>query len=328
MKLTIGKKITIGLVTAGLLASAFVATFFGVKAAKEKTSQNPGPSVTTPVQPDNPDIPDQPDQPDQPDKPDQPDQPDQPDTPVIEKTEQDYMNECDSKLKTAIESNVLEYMGRGSVKLNSYRLNELDGKIYTSVDYTYRNNTVTYFYTMNTNLNDLTKSTYEETSKSLDSVKLSNITQFSNIKNSVSEELYNQLCDYVLDKVGLEGAQILNATEFHSVSGGMRGTNLTVFKDNKVYTIEANAHSGGVSQQEEHINYMLSSSTNEIKITSEENFKEFVTESTAQASAQSNSVIYFDVTIPTFDNETNKETTKIFKVRQTNGKVDYRGLSL
>ena len=57
MKLTIGKKITIGLVTVGLLASAFVATFFGVKAAKEKTSQNPGPSVTTPVQPDNPNIP-------------------------------------------------------------------------------------------------------------------------------------------------------------------------------------------------------------------------------------------------------------------------------
>lgn len=314
MKLTIGKKITIGLVTAGLLASAFVATFFGVKAAKEKTSQNPGPSVTTPVQPDNPDI------------PDQPDQPDQPDPPVIEKTEQDYMNECDSKLKTAIESNVLDYMGRGSVKLNTYRLNELDGKIYTSVDYTYRNNTVTYFYTMNTNLNDLTKSTYEETSKSLDSVKLSNITQFSNIKNSVSKELYNQLCDYVLDKVGLEGAQILNATEFASTTGGMKGTTLTVYNNNKVYIIEASAHSG-LGQQEDHINYMLSSSTNEIKIISEENFKEFITESTAQASAQSN-VVYFDITFPSFDSETNKETTKTFTVRQTNGKADYRGLSL
>ena len=35
MKLTIGKKITIGLVTAGLLESAFVATYFAVKAPKE-----------------------------------------------------------------------------------------------------------------------------------------------------------------------------------------------------------------------------------------------------------------------------------------------------
>ena len=67
--------------------------------------------------------------------------------------------------------------------------------------------------------------------------------------------------------------------------------------------------------------------TKEIKITNEENFKEFVTESTAEASAQSN-VVYFKVTFPTFDSETNKETTKTFTVRQTNGKADYRGFSI
>lgn len=321
MKLTIGQKIGITLAAIVFIAGTSIGTAFGVKAAKEKNSGNSGSSVVVTPQPDNKtDDKKQDDQKQDDNKQDDQKQDED------KKTEQDYMNECDSKLKTAIESNVLEYMGRGSVKLNSYRLNELDGKIYTSVDYTYRNNTVTYFYTMNTNLNDLTKSTYEETSKSLDSIKLSNITQFSNIKNSVSEELYNQLCDYVLDKVGLEGAQILNATEFASTTGGMKGTTLTVYNNNKVYIIEASAHSG-LGQQEDHINYMLSSSTNEIKIIGEENFKEFVTESTAQASAQSNSVIYFDVTIPTFDNETNKETTKTFTVRQTNGKADYRGFS-
>lgn len=268
-----GAKIAIAIITPVVLASTIVGTVLGIKNSKENTTPaNPDSSVTTPAQPDQPNIPNVPEQPVQPDQPNTPDQP------IVEKTEQEYMQECKEKLKTTIENYVLNYMCRGSVKCNTYKLNELDGKIYTSIDYTYRNNTVTYFYTMNTNLNDLNKSTYEETSKSLESIKLSSIIQFSNIKNSVSEELYNQLCEYVLGKVGLDGAEVLNATEFHSVSGGMRGTNLTVLKDNKIYTIEANAHSGAVSRQEEHINYMLASSTNEIKIVSEEDFKEFFTE--------------------------------------------------
>lgn len=322
MKLTIGKKITIGLVTAGLLASAFVATFFGVKAAKEKASEKPGPSVTTPVQPDNPNIPDQPDQ------PDQPNQPDQPDPPVIEKTEQDYMNECQEKLTSKVtEALQAKYKLAEISNVKLVKMNSLNGTAYFTGTHTQSGLERPYFYTIETKLGNIENLTYEKVSENLNNFEITNIDRKSNIKNSVSEELYNQLCDYVLDKVGLEGAQILNATEFHSVSGGMRGTNLTVFKDNKVYTIEANAHSGGVSQQQEHINYMLSSSTNEIKITSEENFKEFVTESTAEASAQSN-VVYFNITFPSFDSETNKETTKTLTVRQTNGKADYRGLSL
>ena len=314
MKLTIGKKITIGLVTAGLLASAFVATFFGVKAAKEKTSQNPGPSVTTPVQPDNPNIPDQPDQPDQPDKP-------------YEKTEQDYMNECQEKLTSKVtEALQAKYTYGETTDIRIVKVNSLTGTVYATGVYHFGEPT-TCFYELETNLSGLDKLTYEEASKQMTNLEFTSVKKSSNIKESVSEELYNQLCDYVLDKVGLEGAQILNATKFASTTGGMRGTNLTVFKDNKVYTIEANAHSGGLGKQEDHINYMLSSSTNEIKITSEENFKEFVTESTAQASAQSN-VVYFDITFPSFNSETNKETTKTFTVRQTNGKADYRGLSL
>ena len=310
MKLTIGKKITIGLVTAGLLASAFVATFFGVKAAKEKTSQNPGPSVTTPVQPDNPNI---------------PDQPDQPDTPVIEKTEQDYMNECDSKLKTAIESNITS-TGGNSLTINSYAMNQLNGKIYANVTYkTKYGSELNKFMTFDSGLGDISSLTYEQVSKKMEGLQLTNRVASSVLQEAVSEELYNQLCDYVLDKVGLEGAQILNATEFTADNKGYT-SNLTCFKDNKIYTVKANVISFG--SQDEHINNLLTEGrTKEIKITSEENFKEFVTESTAEASAQSN-VVYFDITFPTFDSETNKETTKTFTVRQTNGKADYRGLSL
>lgn len=265
-----GAKIAIAIITPVVLASTIVGTVLGIKNSKENTTPaNPDSSVTTPAQPDQPNIPNVPEQPIQPDQPNTPDQP------IVEKTEQEYMQECKEKLKTTIENYVLNYMGRGSVKCNTYKLNELDGKIYTSIDYTYRNNTVTYFYTMNTNLNDLNKSTYEETSKSLESIKLSSIIQFSNIKNSVSEELYNQLCEYVLGKVGLDGAEVLNATEFTNINR-MMGTILTVYKDNKVYSVEARTQSAPGSN-ENHINYMLASSTNEIKIISEEDFKEFFT---------------------------------------------------
>ena len=321
MKLTIGKKITIGLVTAGLLASAFVATFFGVKAAKEKTSQNPGPSVTTPVQPDNPNIPDQPDQ------PDQPYQPDQPDTPVIEKTEQDYMNECQEKLTSKVtEALQAKYKLAEISNVKLVKMNSLNGTAYFTGTHTQSGLERPYFYTIETKLGNIENLTYEKVSENLNNFEITNIDRKSNIKNSVSEELYNQLCDYVLDKVGLEGAQILNTTEFSTNKNRMYETTLSVFKNNKIYQVSASVISDG--SQEDHINKLMTEGrTKEIKITSEENFKEFVTESTAQASAQSN-VVYFDITFPTFDSETNKETTKTFTVRQTNGKADYRGFSI
>lgn len=267
-----GAKIAIAIITPVVLASTIVGTVLGIKNSKENTTPaNPGSSVTTPAQPDQPNVPNVPEQPVQPDQPNTPDQP------IVEKTEQEYMQECKEKLKTAIENYVLNYMGRGSVKCNTYKLNELDGKIYTSIDYTYRNNTVTYFYTMNTNLNDLNKSTYEETSKSLESVNLSSIIQFSNIKNSVSEELYNQLCEYVLGKVGLDGAEVLNATEFKVNNNSMYETTLSVCKNDKIYQVSASVISDG--SQEDHINkLMIEGRTKEIKIVSEEDFKEFFTE--------------------------------------------------
>lgn len=315
-----GAKIAIGIITPFVFASAIIGTFFGVKAAKEKASEKPGPSVTTPVQPDNPNIPDQPD------KPDQPDQPDQPDPPVIEKTEQDYMNECDSKLKTAIESNITA-TGGNSLTINSYAMNQLTGKIYANVTYkTKYGSELNKFMTFDSGLGDISSLTYEQVSKKMEGLQLTNRVASSVLQEAVSEKLYNQLCDYVLDKVGLEGAQILNATEFKVNNNSMYETTLSVCKNDKIYQVSASVISYG--SQEDKINDMLTEgTTKEIKITNEENFKEFVTELTAEASAQSN-VVYFDITFPSFDSETNKETTKTFTVRQTNGKADYRGLSL
>lgn len=96
------------------------------------------------------------------------------------------------------------------------------------------------------------------------------------IKNSVSEELYNQLCEYVLGKVGLDGAEVLNATKFASQLEGYY-TNLICIQDNRIYNVYANVNSFG--SQEDHINYLMTEGiTKEIKIISEEDFKEFFTE--------------------------------------------------
>lgn len=315
-----GAKIAIGIITPFVFASAIIGTFFGVKAAKEKVSQNPGSSVVVTPQPDNKtDDKKQDDQKQDDNKQDDQKQDED------KKTEQDYMNECDSKLKTAI-VNGLAQTGRLNAKINSYRVNQLTGKVYTNVSYedTYGDK-YTEFMTYETNLGDISSLTYEQVSKKMEGLQLTNRVASSVLQKAVSEELYNQLCDYVLDKVGLEGAQILNATKFTSQLEGYY-TNLICIKDNKIYNVYANVNSYG--SQSDHINNLMNEGIiKEIKITSEENFKEFVTESTAEASAQSN-VVYFDITFPSFDSETNKETTKTLTVRQTNGKADYRGFSL
>lgn len=322
-----GAKIAIGIITPFVFASAIIGTFFGVKAAKEKVSQNQGSSVVVTPQPDNKTDDNKTDDNKQDDQKQDDNKQDDQKQDEDKKTEQDYMNECQEKLTSKVtEALQAKYKLAEISNVKLVKMNSLNGTAYFTGTHTQRGVDKQYFYTIETKLGNIENLTYEKVSENLNNFEITNIDRKSNIKESVSEELYNQLCDYVLDKVGLEGAQILNTTEFTPTTGGMQGTTLTVYNNNKVYIIEASAHSG-LGQQEDHINYMLSSSTNEIKITSEESFKEFVTESTAQASAQSN-VVYFDVTFPTFDSETNKETTKTLTVRQTNGKADYRGFSL
>lgn len=269
-----GAKIAIAIITPVVLASTIVGTVLGIKNSKENTTpSNPGSSVTTPAQPDQPNVPNVPDQPVQPDQPNTPDQP------IVEKTEQEYMQECKKKIEEIALEKLQSTTKRGTFdNINILKTNKLNGKVYLTADRNLGGNVDTLFYELKLGKN-FENSTYEQSLKTLSSISAKSDTVLTSqrmIKNSVSEELYNQLCEYVLGKVGLDGAEVLNATEFTYINR-MMGTILTVYKDNKVYSVEARTHSAPGSN-ENHINYMLSSSTNEIKITSEEDFKEFFTE--------------------------------------------------
>lgn len=266
-----GAKIAIAIITPVVLASTIVGTVLGIKNSKENTTPaNPDSSVTTPAQPDQPNIPNVPEQPVQPDQPNTPDQP------IVEKTEQEYMQECKEKLKTTI-VNGLAQTGRLNAKINSYRVNQLTGKVYINVSYedTYGDK-YTEFMTYETNLGDISSLTYKQVSEKMEELQLTKRVASSVLQKAVSEELYNQLCEYVLGKVGLDGAEVLNATKFISDNRGYT-SNLICFKDNIIYTVKANVISFG--SQEVHIdNLMTEGRTKEIKITSEEDFKEFFTE--------------------------------------------------
>ena len=328
MKLTIGQKIGITLAAIVVFAGATAGTVFGVKKAKEKASQNPGSSVVVTPQPDNKTDDNKTDDNKQDDQKQDDNKQDDQKQDEDKKTEKDYMNECQDKIEEIALEKLQSTSKRGTFdNINILKINELNGKVYLTADKTLTGITTTSFYELDLGKN-FENSTYEQSLKilnSISSVSGTELTTQTVLQKAVSEELYNQLCDYVLDKVGLEGAQILNATKFTSQLEGYY-TNLICIKDNKIYNVYANVNSYG--SQSDHINNLMNEGIiKEIKITSEENFKEFVTESTAQASAQSN-VVYFDITFPSFNNETNKETTKTFTVRQTNGKADYRGLSL
>lgn len=266
-----GAKIAIAIITPVVLASTIVGTVLGIKNSKENTTPaNPDSSVTTPAQPDQPNIPNVPEQPVQPDQPNTPDQP------IVEKTEQEYMQECKNKLTSKVTAALqAKYTYGETTDVKIVKVNSLTGTVYATGVYHFGEPTAC-FYELKTTLSGLDKLTYEEASKQFTNLEFNSVKKSNNIKESVSEELYNQLCEYVLGKVGLDGAEVLNATKFTNINR-MMGTILTVYKDNKVYSVEARTHSAPGSN-ENHINYMLSSSTNEIKITSEEDFKEFFTE--------------------------------------------------
>lgn len=266
-----GAKIAIAIITPVVLASTIVGTVLGIKNSKENTTPaNPDSSVTTPAQPDQPNIPNVPEQPVQPDQPNTPDQP------IVEKTEQEYMQECKEKLKTTI-VNGLAQTGRLNAKINSYRVNQLTGKVYINVSYedSYGDRYIE-FMTYETNLGDISSLTYKQVSEKMEELQLTKRVASSVLQKAVSEELYNQLCEYVLGKVGLDGAEVLNATKFKVNNNSMYETVLSVFKNNKIYQVSASVISYG--SQEDKINDMLTEgTTKKIKITSEEDFKEFLT---------------------------------------------------
>lgn len=280
-----GAKIAIAIITPVVLASTIVGTVLGIKNSKENTTPaNPDSSVTTPAQPDQPNIPNVPEQPVQPDQPNTPDQP------IVEKTEQEYMQECKNKLTSKVTAALqAKYKLAEISNVKLVKMNSLNGTAYFTGIHTQSGLARKYLYTIETSLGNIVDTKYKKLSDDLNDFEITNIDRKNCIngawnrydltpsyEHSVSEELYNQLCEYVLGKVGLDGAEVLNATEFTNINR-MMGTILTVYKDNKVYSVEARTQSAPGSN-ENHINYMLSSSTNEIKIISEEDFKEFFTE--------------------------------------------------
>lgn len=270
-----GAKIAIAIITPVVLASTIVGTVLGIKNSKENTTPaNPDSSVTTPAQPDQPNIPNVPEQPVQPDQPNTPDQP------IVEKTEQEYMQECKKKIEEIALEKLQSTSKRGKFdNINILKTNKLNGIVYLTADKTFGGGTDTIFYELNLGKN-FENSTYEQSLKTLSSISAISDTvlyiQYM-IKYSVSEELYNQLCEYVLGKVGLDGAEVLNATEFSTNKNRMYETTLSVFKNNKIYQVSASVISDG--SQEDHINKLMTEGrTKEIKIISEEDFKEFFTE--------------------------------------------------
>ena len=74
--------------------------------------------------------------------------------------------------------------------------------------------------------------------------------------------------------VGLEGGTVLNATKFAGTGDGRRGTTLTVLYNNKIATVDARC-SSGTTDNNQCIDYMLSSETNIVRITSYEDYKDF-----------------------------------------------------
>lgn len=269
-----GAKIAIAIITPVVLASTIVGTVLGIKNSKENTTPaNPDSSVTTPAQPDQPNIPNVPEQPVQPDQPNTPDQP------IVEKTEQEYMQECKKKIEKIALEKLQSTSKRGKFdNINILKTNKLNGIVYLTADKTLTGITATSFYELDLGKN-FENSTYEQSLKILNSISSVSGTELITqtvLQEEVSEELYNQLCEYVLGKVGLVGAEVLNATVFTADNKGYT-SNLTCFKDNKIYTVKANVISFG--SQEDHINNLMTEGrTKEIKIISEEDFKEFFTE--------------------------------------------------
>lgn len=268
-----GAKIAIAIITPVVLASTIVGTVLGIKNSKENTTPaNPDSSVTTPAQPDQPNIPNVPEQPVQPDQPNTPDQP------IVEKTEQEYMQECKKKIEEIALEKLQSTNSRATFSdIKILKINELNGKVFFTANKTI-SKTYKYFYELNLNTS-FKESTFEQSLEILKSIspKGTTLTYQMVLQEEVSEELYNQLCEYVLGKVGLDGAEVLNATEFKVNDNSMYETVLSVFKNNKIYQVSASVISDG--SQEDHINKLMTEGrTKEIKIISEENFKEFFTE--------------------------------------------------
>ena len=143
--------------------------------------------------------------------------------------------------------------------------------------------TTKYFYELYLSSNLKDNYSFEETLAELceiDNVSDLNLTRHSILEGEVSEESYNNLVDYVLEQVNLEGANVLNVTKFEDVDG-RNETNLIAELNGIIYNVNVNLASFGT--QEDHIENLLDQNRTEtITVTSEENFLPFETIGEAQ----------------------------------------------
>ncbi len=196
-------------------------------------------------------------------------------TPDPEKTPAEYKAECEEKITNAVaETLQAKYKLAVISDVELVKLNAKDGKIYVTANYNRGGSSAKDFYELDSNLGDISKNTYKEISQKLDSISLSNIQQNTILKGAISEEKYNDLCNYVLSDVGLEGGTVLNATKFAGTGDGRAGTTLTVLYNNKIAIVDARCSSGTTGNVKS-IDYMLSSETNIVRITSYEDYKDF-----------------------------------------------------
>ena len=139
--------------------------------------------------------------------------------------------------------------------------------------------TTKYFYELYLSSNLKDNYSFEETLAELceiDNVSDLNLTRHSILEGEVSEESYNNLVDYVLEQVNLEGANVLNVTKFASTGdgSGKNQANLTVELNNIIYEINIKTSSYS-TRQEEHIEFAMNSESTTVEVVEEENLLSF-----------------------------------------------------
>lgn len=193
-------------------------------------------------------------------------------TPNPEKTPAEYKAECEQKISDKLEEKIDEWWGEKGAKVSSFKLNTVDGTIYAKAKVA--GTTKDSFFTVKSNLSGSDNLSYKQISEKCDNLSLTVQKKDVILSQIVSSDKYNALCNYVLSQCDLQDSEILNVTKFAGTGDGRNGTTLTVLYNNKIATIDARCYSASTDNNES-IDYMLSSETNYIRITSYEDYKDF-----------------------------------------------------
>ena len=128
-------------------------------------------------------------------------------TPDPEKTPAEYKAECEEKITNALKESLTGGRSDMSAVVNDFKVNAENGDVYTN-SVLYRNGEPkgVYFCKFTSNLGKIKDLTYKQISEKLNTVSLTNVEKTSNLKLSISEEKYNDLCNYVLADVGLRNS--------------------------------------------------------------------------------------------------------------------------